>query len=40
MSSARSTFGLRLALWYTALFIGSAMAIVFELRIPCAATLA
>jgi signal transduction histidine kinase len=28
MSSARSAFGLRLALWYAVLFIGSAMAIV------------
>jgi signal transduction histidine kinase len=28
MSSARSTFGLRLALWYTVLFIASAMAVV------------
>jgi signal transduction histidine kinase len=40
MSSARSAFGLRLALWYTTLFVASAMSIVFVTYYLAATSLA
>ena len=40
MSSARNAFGLRLAAWYTALFVASAMSVVFVTYYLTSATLA